>query len=223
MSSQPNLQAMEATARENYKGVWDQRIGFGKRPAVLVVDFLRAYTEKASPLFASGVQPAVDETRRLLAAARSAGVPVIHTTASYQPSSLINGGVWIKKAPVLQCLLDPRFSMVCEGVEPLSTELVVTKQYASAFFGTSLAATLTAAGIDTLIVTGCSTSGCIRATAVDGVQNGFRVIVPRECVGDRHQGPHDANLFDIDSKYGDVVGKDEVLTYLSGISVALAD
>ena len=90
----------------------------------------------------------------------------------------------------------------------------MTKQYASAFFGTSLASTLVAMGIDTLIITGCSTSGCIRATAVDGVQHGFRVMVVRDCVGDRHPAPHEANLFDIDSKYGDVIGLDETLGYL---------
>ena len=100
---------------------------------------------------------------------------------------------------------------------PASDDLVIVKNYASAFFGTSLAATLTAAGIDTLILTGCSTSGCIRATAIDGIQHGFRVIVPRECVGDRRAGPHEANLFDINAKYGDVVSKRETLDYLAGL------
>ena len=97
---------------------------------------------------------------------------------------------------------------------PAEPDVVIAKQYASAFFGTPLAAMLTSLGVDTVILTGCSTSGCVRATAVDGMQHGFRVIVPRECVGDRHQAPHEANLFDIDSKYGDVVGKADVLTYL---------
>ena len=97
----------------------------------------------------------------------------------------------------------------------VAADLVIVKNYASAFFGTSLSATLTAQGIDTLILTGCSTSGCIRATAIDGIQNGFRVIVPRECVGDRRQEPHEANLFDIDAKYGDVVSKRETLDYLA--------
>ena len=96
--------------------------------------------------------------------------------------------------------------------------MVIKKQYASAFFGTPLAAMLTSQRVDTVILTGCSTSGCIRASAIDGMQHGFRVIVPRECVGDRHPGPHEANLFDIDSKYGDVVSKAEVLAYLEGES-----
>ncbi|MFN3491128.1 MAG: isochorismatase family protein, partial [Anaerolineales bacterium] len=100
---------------------------------------------------------------------------------------------------------------------PAESDVIIVKQYASAFFGTSLAATLTSMGIDTIILTGCSTSGCIRASAVDGMQYGFRVIVPRECVGDRHPGPHEANLFDINSKYGDVVAKSEVMTYLKNL------
>jgi maleamate amidohydrolase len=103
----------------------------------------------------------------------------------------------------------------CPEVLPLAEEVVLSKQYASAFFGTSLAPMLLASGIDTLILAGCSTSGCIRATAVDGVQHGFRTIVVRQCVGDRHEAPHEANLFDIDNKYGDVINKQEALDYLS--------
>lgn len=99
----------------------------------------------------------------------------------------------------------------CEAVTPNADEVVISKQYASSFFGTSLASLLHAQGIDTLVLAGCSTSGCIRATAVDAVQHGFRTIVVRECVGDRHSAPHEANLFDIDSKYGDVVSKREAM------------
>lgn len=200
---------------ENYRGVWGNRVGFGLRPVVVVVDFVKAYTIKESPLYASGVGPAVEKTIELLAVARHHNIPIIHTTASYQTSTFINGGVWIKKAPVLKILAESPYSDFCDGVEPLQSELVVTKQYASAFFGTSLSSTLTSAKIDTVIVAGCSTSGCIRATSVDGAQHGFRVIVPRECVGDRHSGPHEANLFDIDSKYGDVVSLCQVIEYLT--------
>jgi maleamate amidohydrolase len=99
----------------------------------------------------------------------------------------------------------------------IDSDIIIVKQYASAFFGTSLAATLTSLSVDTILLTGCSTSGCIRASAVDGMQYGFRVIVPRECVADRHSGPHEANLFDINSKYGDVVSKSEVLNYLQNL------
>ena len=97
---------------------------------------------------------------------------------------------------------------------PAPDDVILIKQYASSFFGTSLAAMLTARGVDTLIITGCSTSGCVRATAVDAMQNGFRPIVPRECVGDRHDGPHEANLFDINAKYGDVVPLSDVMSQL---------
>jgi maleamate amidohydrolase len=111
---------------------------------------------------------------------------------------------------------EPMADIVPE-LTPEPDDTIIIKQYASAFFGTSLAAMLTSQGIDTLIVTGCSTSGCIRATAVDGMQYGFRVIVPRQCVGDRHADPHEANLFDINSKYGDVVNKAEVIDYLNNL------
>ncbi|MBC3478021.1 isochorismatase family protein [Pseudomonas taiwanensis] len=210
-----NKSSGAASASENYAGVWDNRVGFGKKAALVVIDFVKAYTLEGAPLFAAGVAPAVEQTKGLLESARRNDITVIHTTVNYNTSTFFDGGVWVKKAPVLKCLVQKPFSEVCEGVEPLETETVISKQYASAFFGTSLASMLTAAGIDTIVLAGCSTSGCIRATAVDGVQNGFRVIVPRECVGDRHEGPHEANLFDINSKYGDVVSRQSVIEYFN--------
>jgi maleamate amidohydrolase len=154
----------------------------------------------------------------LLKLARQKKMPVIHTRVFYNPSDFIDGGVWIRKAPVLKSLVPGnKYAEFCKGVEPGRGELVITKNYASAFFGTSLAATLTAAGIDTLMITGCTTSGCIRASAVDAVQHGFRPIVVRECVGDRHDGPHEANLFDINAKYGDVISKSEALAYIRSL------
>ena len=110
----------------------------------------------------------------------------------------------------------------CDGVEPKDGELVIVKQYASAFFGTSLASLLHTQGIDTVVMAGCSTSGCIRASAVDAVQHGFRTIVVRDCVGDRHPDPHNANLFDIDSKYGDVVSKEEAIAAIARGTVRTA-
>ncbi|VVE13397.1 N-carbamoylsarcosine amidohydrolase [Pandoraea cepalis] len=207
------MKEKQASALDNYRGVWGNRIGFGERAALVIIDFAKAYTEPESPLFADGVPPAVEETVRLLESARRNGILVIHTAVVHHRANFIDGGTWLKKSPVVKCMIQKNYSDFCDGVEPRPDELVVTKQYASAFFGTTLAPTLMSAGIDTVILTGCSTSGCIRASAVDGVQHGFRVIVPRECVGDRHPGPHEANLFDIDSKYGDVVAKDEVLAY----------
>lgn len=201
---------------DNYSGVWGSRIGFGHRPALLMIDFMQAYTIEGAPLFAPGVVSAVDSSVALLATARQVGIPVIHTNIRYHAGHFADGGIWVKKAPVMKDMVEGNpLAAFCPQVAPLATEVVLTKQYASAFFGTSLAPMLVALGIDTLLLAGCSTSGCIRASAVDAVQHGFRTIVVRECVGDRHAGPHEANLFDIDSKYGDVVTKRETLDYLN--------
>jgi len=191
------------------------RVGFGERPALLVIDFVNAYVTPGSPLYAApGVPDAVQASLPLLQAARAAGVPVIYTTVSYAPDGR-DGGVFVRKVPaLLQLTPDSALARVVDALAPAPGELVIEKKYASAFFGTHLAPTLTAARVDTVIMVGCSTSGCIRASAVDGMQHGFRVIVPRECVGDRAPGPHEASLFDIDGKYGDVVGVAEALAYL---------
>jgi maleamate amidohydrolase len=211
---------MAVSAAKNYAGVWDGRLGFGRKAALIVIDLLQGYTIKGAPLFAPGVVAAVKEMPELLKAARAKKMPVIHTRVLYNPSDFADGGVWIKKAPVLKGLVPGnRYAKFCRGVEPAKGELVITKNYASCFFGTSLASTLTAMGVDTLIITGCTTSGCIRASAVDAVQHGFRPIVVRECVGDRHDGPHEANLFDINAKYGDVITKTEALRYIKGLKV----
>ena len=200
------------SAAENYKGVWDGRIGFGRRCALLVIDFMKGYTTSGSALYAPGVVSAVQESRDVLRAARETGVPIIHTIIRYHSSDFVDGGTWLRKAPVMRSMVDGNpDAEICDEVLPLESELVIRKQYASCFFGTSLAATLTAQAIDTVVMIGCSTSGCIRASAVDATQHGFRTIVLRECVGDRHPGPHEANLFDIDSKYGDVIPKAEAI------------
>lgn len=214
-SSSVSDSSLDDSLDNNYKGVWDGRIGFGKKPVLLVVDFMQGYTTPGSPLFAQGVVDAVANMPPLLNTARRTGTPVIHTNILYHAPDQMDGGIWVKKAPVMRTMVAGNpYAAFCPEVTPNDDELVMTKQYASAFFGTSLASTLVAMGIDTLIITGCSTSGCIRATAVDGLQYGFRVMVIRDCVGDRHPAPHEANLFDIDSKYGDVIGLDEALGYL---------
>lgn len=207
---------MNDTLSDNYRGVWGQRLGFGRRPALLAIDFMQAYTTEGAPLFAPGVVNAVEESRELLACARRTGIPVIHTHIRYHAGHFADGGLWVKKAPVMKDMVAGNpLAAFCPPVAPLADEVVLSKQYASAFFGTALAPLLVAQGIDTLLMIGCSTSGCIRASAVDAVQHGFRAMVVRECVGDRHPGPHEANLFDIDSKYGDVVHKREALDYLN--------
>lgn len=180
------------------------RVGFGRRPAVLVVDFITGFTDPASPL-AGPLDRELEATRGLLDAARARHVPVYFTTTAYEPD-LVDAGLFILKVPSLRALVrGSRWTEVDPRLDRRPSEPVIEKRYASAFFGTPLASTLTAAGIDTVVVTGCTTSGCIRATVVDALQHGFRAIVPRQCVGDRSQQQHAANLVDIDGKYGDVV------------------
>jgi len=210
---------MAESQDQNYAGVWDSRLGFGNKTALIVIDLLQGYTTEGAPLYAPGVVSAVSEMHELLAAARAAGMMIIHTNVRYNEHTFADGGIWTQKAPVLKCLVenDP-LAQFCEGMEPQPEELLITKNYASAFFGTSLSSTLTAAGVDTLMITGCTTSGCIRATAVDCLQYGFRPIAVSECCGDRHDGPHEANLFDINAKYGDVISKAEALEYVATLS-----
>jgi len=209
---------MSLSREENYTGVFDGKVGYGRNPAVVVIDFTLAYTTPGSPFFAEGVVRAVADTVALLQAARAAGIPVIHTKVMYHPSGA-DGGWFVRKVPALRKLVPGEpLAEIDPKVAPLAEEVVIVKQYPSPFFGTPLAPMLATFGVDTLILAGCSTSGCVRAGALDGVQHGYRVIVPRECVGDRHDGPHDANLFDINAKYGDVVGRDEVIQYLSNLA-----
>jgi nicotinamidase-related amidase len=194
-----------------------RKMGFGKRPAVLVVDFMRAFTNPALPL-GSDLDGPVAQTARLLEAARERDLPILFTSIAYDDADLADAGVWGIKVPASGTLrtgtpeveLDPR-------LERRSSEGLVWKKYASGFFGTDLATRLTAAGVDTLLLAGCTTSGCVRATAVDGLQHGFRVMVIREGVGDRAQPAHEQSLSDMDAKYADVVSIDEVVDYVEGL------
>ncbi|MFN7272123.1 MAG: isochorismatase family protein [Gammaproteobacteria bacterium] len=188
---------------------------WGRRPALLVIDFVRAYLVPGSPLYA-GVEQARADCETLLRAARKAGIPVLHTRVEFQPGGR-DGGVFFRKLPALACFeagRHPELAAFAEGLEPVVGETVITKQYASAFFGTSLASTLTALGVDTLLIAGLSTSGCVRASAVDACQHGFVPVVVREAVGDRAPGPHEANLFDLQAKYAEVAPLATVLQYL---------
>jgi crotonobetainyl-CoA:carnitine CoA-transferase CaiB-like acyl-CoA transferase/nicotinamidase-related amidase len=182
-------------------------VGFGERPALLVIDMAKAFCDPAY-----GVGCEMDETleqiARLLDAARPARCPVVFTTVAYDAANpQADAGVWGVKIPALLELTDddPNATAIHERIAPVRGETVLNKKRSSAFFQTNLQALLAWHGVDTLVLTGCSTSGCIRATALDGVSHGYRVIVPREAVADRAPGPHEANLFDIDAKLGDVV------------------
>ena len=205
----------ERALRDSYHGVFGTRVGFGRAPALVVVDFVEAYTTPGSPLYAPAVALAVEATVPLLAHARARRWPVVFTRVAYSASGA-EGGVFLQKVPALALFragapTGPGPGRIVAALEPGPDEVVLTKAYASAFFATPLASLLVARGVDTVILVGCSTSGCVRASAVDGMQHGFRVIVPRECVGDRADEPHRANLFDIDAKYGDVVALAEVM------------
>lgn len=192
------------------------KLAFGRRPALVIVDFVRAYIEKGSPLYA-GCESAFESAKRVLAAARQAGIPVIFTGVEYEPGG-INGGVFYRKVGALKVFdRGSRLGEYCNGLEPRAGEWLLLKQYASAFFGTTLAPTLTAQGIDTVIITGVSTSGCVRATALDACQYGFVPFVVRDAVGDRDPRPHEANLFDLQAKYAEVVGEAEIVSHLQGL------
>jgi len=193
-----------------------QSITLGSRPAVLVVDFSCGFTDPECALGADLTEP-VEATRRLLDVARAKSLPVVFTTIGYE-ANLKDGGLWLQKVPSLGDLqiagrwveLDPR-------LEAREGETVVLKKGASAFFGTNLASILISQSIDSIILCGATTSGCIRATAIDLLQYGWPTLVPRECVGDRAQAPHEANLFDIQAKYADVVSLEEALAYVERV------
>jgi nicotinamidase-related amidase len=194
-----------------------QRVTLGSRPAVLVVDFSCGFTDPECAL-GSDMTEAVEATKRLLDTARGRGMPVIFTTIGYEPS-LKDGGLWLQKVPSLGDLqIGGRWVEIDPRLEAREDETVVLKKGASAFFGTNLPAIFVSQGVDSVILCGATTSGCIRATAIDLLQYGYPTLVPRECVADRAQAPHEANLFDIDAKYADVVPLDDVLEYVESVA-----
>jgi nicotinamidase-related amidase len=188
----------------------------GDRPAVLVIDFSCGFTDPECPL-GSDLTPQLEATRRVLDAAREKNLPVVFTTIAFEPS-LKDGGLWMQKVPALAELqLGGRWAEIDPRLDPREDETVLVKKGASGFFGTNLASVLVSQGVDSVILCGATTSGCVRATAIDLLQYGWPTIVPRECVGDRAQAPHDANLFDIQAKYADVVSVDDALAYLERV------
>jgi maleamate amidohydrolase len=193
------------------------RIGFGQRPALLVIDIIKAFTDPERML-GSNLDAQILATNRLLDVAHEKAVPVIYSTVCYDDPELRDAGVWRLKQKGIATLmtetdgpkLDPRLHW-------RDGDAILGKKYASCFFGTDLVSRLLAAGADTLVMAGCSTSGCVRATAVDACQTGFRPMVVREAVGDRSQAAHEQSLFDLDAKYADVVSLDETLAYFASL------
>jgi len=196
---------------------YHKTLGFGKKPALLLIDFVEAYFEPTSPLYA-GVDAALASALRVLEAAREAGILVIFTNVVYQ-GGVVDGGIFRRKVPALAAMeFGNPLGAWPKGLQPKRGELVISKQYPSAFFGTSLASTLTANGVDTVILTGLTTSGCVRATCVDTMSHGFVPVVVADACGDRAEGPHKANLYDMSAKYADVVGENIAIDYMSGLA-----
>jgi maleamate amidohydrolase len=189
------------------------RLTPGRRPAVLAIDMMRAYFDQASPLCLHSSH-VLQSANRVLSEARENNVPVIHTRVEYGPDG-IDGGVFIRKVDALRQLVGgSKMGQLMPEVAPAHDELVIVKQYASAFFGTTLASTLQSHGVDTVLIVGVTTSGCVRATAVDALQHGFIPLVVRDAVDDRDNAPHDANLYDLQAKYAEVIDEKSALRYL---------
>lgn len=197
----------------NYAGAFDGRLPFGQRPALLLIDLVEAYLQPESPLYA-GIEAALASAVRITAAARAAGIPIVFTNVEYQPGGA-DGGVFYRKVPALKVFdRGSPLGAFPAVLAPQDGDIVITKRYASAFFATHLASTLTALGVDSVLIGGTSTSGCVRATALDACQHGFLPFVVRDACGDRHAGPHEANLFDLQAKYAEVVGEAEAIALL---------
>lgn len=188
----------------------------GTRPGIVVVDFSYGFTDLQYPT-ASNAAAQMANTKRICDLARAKGYPVIFTTIAYHPGEP-DKLPWLKKATGMRALIEGTRLVEIDaatGIQP--QDAVVTKKGASSFFGSALNALLTGAGVDTVVVTGATTSGCVRATAVDAVQSGYNVLVPRDCCADRAEAPHDANLYDMDQKYADVTDSADILSWLESL------
>lgn len=200
----------------NYAKAYNVRVGFGVRPALILIDFCEAYFDPECDLFAD-VDDVLASALRIREAAHAAAIPVILTNVVYHPTGINGGRFFEKAAPLKNFIQGSPMGAWPKGLVPHADELVISKQYPSAFFATSLASTLTAMGVDSVLLTGLTTSGCVRASCVDAMSHGFRTAVVADACGDRHPAPHDANLFDMNAKYADVVSEAETLEFLSGL------
>lgn len=207
---------------ESYKSKgFASRSGYGKRPGLLIVDFINGFTDPASPL-GGDFDSQLETTNALLDAFRAQALPIAYTVVEYE-HDFRDAGVFIEKVPSLAVLKKGSHMVeVDDRIKPLPGEYIVSKRYASSFFGTNLDTWFRNNGVDTCVIVGCTTSGCVRASAVDSLQYGYRTVVVRDGCGDRAEGPHEANLFDIDAKYGDVISLEECLEYVGGSSAATA-
>lgn len=216
MSGETPVSREQAFFRERGFGL---SIGFGRRPAVLVVDMIQAFTDPGAMLGAD-LDAQIASTKTLLASARAAGLPVIYSTVSYEDADFKDAGIWaLKQKGVMTLRAGTQAVELDRRLQRLAGEGLLVKKYASCFFGTDLTSRLLSRGVDTLLLAGCTTSGCVRASAVDALQTGFRPMVVRECVGDRSQAAHDQSLFDLQAKYADVVALDETCRYIEQLPI----
>ena len=195
---------------------FQRRIGWGKKPALVNIDLANAWTREGYPFTCEGMETIIPAVQRVLDAFRAKGLPIVYTTTAYD---IIEGdhtdmGLWAKKIPSEALANGSEAVQIDERLARRPDELVIVKKQASAFRGTNLSSFLTAAGVDTIVVTGTTASACVRATVEDGIADGFRPIIVRECIGDRIAGAVEWNLFDIDAKFGDVEPLDTVLAHL---------
>ena len=205
---------MTPSLEKNYSKAYGHSLTPGVKPALILVDLVQAYFEPDCELYAD-VDDALQSALRVLDTAREQGVLVIYTNVVYQGDGLDGGRFYEKALPLKHFCKGNPMGGFAAGIQPRDNELIVSKQYPSAFFGTSLASTLTARGVDTLVITGLTTSGCVRASCVDALSNGFIPVVVRDACGDRHESPHEANLFDMQAKYAEVWSESDVCAYLS--------
>ena len=190
------------------------KIGFGERPALILIDMIKGFTDASLPLGAN-LDGQIEAQKPLLEVAHDRGIPVIFSTVIYEEEDIKDAGIWALKQRGARTLTAGSEAVKVDLRLPVQPkDILLAKKYASCFFGTDLVPRLNARRVDTLIITGCTTSGCVRATAVDAVQNGFRPMVVREAVGDRSAAAHEQSLFDLNAKYADVVSLDETLNYL---------
>jgi maleamate amidohydrolase len=191
---------------------------WGSRPAIVMIDFANAYFDPASPLYGGeGCRTALDNAIKLAAAARAAGVPVIFTEVKYQAGGA-DGGAFYAKVPALSCFDAGKDTQkLAEGLTVEPQDVLITKQYPSAFFGTSLDSMLRHMKVDTLLLAGVTTSGCVRATCIDSISYGFVTLVISDAVGDRAPEPHAANLYDMSAKYADLLSTGEAIEYMKAV------
>jgi nicotinamidase-related amidase len=215
MDPMEGLRAAMAAVDAYYKerGIFQGRFGFGRRPALVVIDMAYGWTDPAYAGGSSRLDAAIGAIGRLLPAARAKGVPVFYTTAATTGPTLKSAADY---SPRFRAW-DERAGAIDERVAPRPGEVVLAKEHASAFAGTPLVGHLLGRGVDTLLITGCSTSACVRATATDAKSHQLRPVIVREAVQDRSEVAHEWTLFDVQARFADVVGLEEALAYLRGL------